>query len=455
MEKAKRSPQERRGAATTARAAALRLLLRIDGGGYSNILIDSLMQSGELPEGERALAAYLVRGVTERRITLDYIIARLASRPLAKTDPDTKNILRLGIYQLAYCDRIPAHAAVNETVALARQSSRGFVNAILRAYQRTVAEGEFPFPEKGGKNKTARYLSVRYSVNEPLCRELLAAYGESRTENMLRAFLEPPPLTLRVNTARTGRDGLCRELEAAGFAAEPTDASPWGIRTSGAGLPACLTGDTPTAFAEDEAAQLAVWVLDPRAGERVLDACAAPGTKSISAALEMEDRGEIVACELHKNRLPLIEKSAARQGVTIIRAVCRDSSAPWEGEKFDCVLCDVPCSGYGAVRRKPEIRYREPAESADLPALQKAILSASAEALRAGGTLVYSTCTVLPRENEEVVGAFLEGNPDFRADPFTLPDGTFAPNGMLTLTPDMPLGTDGFFICRLVTSDIA
>lgn len=186
----------------------------------------------------------------------------------------------------------------------------------------------------------------------------------------------------------------------------------------------------------------------------MLDACAAPGTKSISAALEMEDRGEIVACELHKNRLPLIEKSAARQGVTIIRAVCRDSSAPWEGEKFDCVLCDVPCSGYGAVRRKPEIRYREPAESADLPALQKAILSASAEALRAGGTLVYSTCTVLPRENEEVVGAFLEGNPDFRADPFTLPDGTFAPNGMLTLTPDMPLGTDGFFICRLVKSDI-
>lgn len=129
------------------------MLLRIDGGGYSNILIDSLMQSGELPEGERALAAYLVRGVTERRITLDYIIARLASRPLAKTDPDTKNILRLGIYQLAYCDRIPAHAAVNETVALARQSSRGFVNAILRAYQRTVAEGEFPFPEKGGKKQ--------------------------------------------------------------------------------------------------------------------------------------------------------------------------------------------------------------------------------------------------------------------------------------------------------------
>ena len=415
------------------------MLLRIDGGGYSNILIDSLMQSGELPEGERALAAYLVRGVTERRITLDYIIARLASRPLAKTDPDTKNILRLGIYQLAYCDRIPAHAAVNETVALARQSSRGFVNAILRAYQRTVAEGEFPFPEKGGKNKTARYLSVRYSVNEPLCRELLAAYGESRTENMLRAFLEPPPLTLRVNTARTGRDGLCRELEAAGFAAEPTDASPWGIRTSGAGLPACLTGDTPTAFAEDEAAQLAVWVLDPRAGERVLDACAAPGTKSISAALEMEDRGEIVACELHKNRLPLIEKSAARQGVTIIRAVCRDSSAPWEGEKFDCVLCDVPCSAMGVVKKQPDVLLnRNENDISALKKVQYSILDNAKNYVKRGGLLVYSTCTIFKEENDDNVEEFLKNNKDFEKYPSEF-DGQY-----------LPCDThDGFFIRRL------
>lgn len=436
------------GGKVTARHAALSLLCRIDDGGYSNILIDSMLRDGTLAGDEGALAAYLVRGVTERRITLDYIIARLASRPLAKIDVKTKNILRLGLFQLAFSDRIPPHAAVCETVALAPHDARGFVNAVLRTYQRTVEEGEFPFPEKRGKG--IKYLSVRYSVCEALCRELIAAYGTARTEKMLGAFLEQPPLTLRVNTARCTRDELCRGLEESGFEASPTAASPWGVRVTGAGLPTCLTGDVPTAFAEDEAAQLAVWVLGAMPGERVLDACAAPGTKSISAALEMEGRGEIVACELHESRVGLIVKSAARQGIGIIHAVCRDSTQPPDGEKFDRVLCDVPCSGYGAVRRKPEIRYRAPDESADLPALQGAILAASAEALKPGGVLVYSTCTVLPRENEDVVGAFLAAHPDFRTQPFTLPDGTDAPEGILTLTPDMPLGTDGFFICKMV-----
>ena len=176
------------GGKTTARHAALSLLCRIDGGGYSNILIDSMLRDGTLAGDEGALAAYLVRGVTERRITLDYIIARLASRPLAKIDVKTKNILRLGLFQLAFSDRIPPHAAVCETVALAPHDAHGFVNAVLRTYQRTVEEGEFPFPEKRGKG--IKYLSVRYSVCEALCRELVAAYGTARTEKMLGAFLE-------------------------------------------------------------------------------------------------------------------------------------------------------------------------------------------------------------------------------------------------------------------------
>lgn len=433
----------------TARSAALELLCRIDGGGYSNILIDSLMRDSALTDADRALAAYLVRGVTERRLTVDYVIARISSRPPSKIDTKTKNILRLGIFQLAFSDRIPPHAAVNETVGLAAHEARGFVNAVLRNFQRTMSEGELPMPARRGKG--IKYLSIRYSVCESLCRELVAAYGTARTEAMLGAFLMPPPLTLRTNTTRADRDALCRELTREGFDAVPTAASPWGVRVSGSGLPACLTGDTPTVFAEDEAAQLAVWVLGARPGERVLDACAAPGTKSISAALEMQNSGTVVACELHESRAGLIEKSAARQGVSIIHAVCRDSTVRYgEDEEFDRVLCDVPCSGYGALRRKPEIRYREVEASAELPALQGAILAASAESLKCGGVLVYSTCTVLPRENEDVISAFLAAHTDFERVPFTLPDGTEAPDGMITLTPDMPLGSDGFFICKLI-----
>ena len=451
-ENRKKNPSPR---PVTARAAALRLLLRIEEGGYSSLLVRAALSEERMPDpAERALAERLVMGVTERRITLDYMIGRLSSRPLAKTDPDTRALLRLGIYQLAFCDRIPPHAAVNETVALARPSSRGFVNAILREYQRRTEDAPFPLPDGSEGEKLINSLSVRFSVPEPLCRELVRAYGADRTRAMLEAFSHPAPLTLRVNTLRRSRESLLAELQGQGFDAEPTAASPWGIKIYGGGIPECLEGELPTAFVEDEAAQLAAWTLGARPGDRLLDACAAPGTKSLSAALEMEDRGEIVACELRENRLPLINSSASAQGISIIRTVGRDSSLPYEfspGETpFDRVLCDVPCSGYGTVRRKPEIRYRPVSETADLPDLQLAILSASASALRVGGTLVYSTCTLLPRENSGVVKKFLSANPDFSAQAFTLPDGTDAPDGMLTLSPDMALGCDGFFIAKLV-----
>lgn len=443
--------------AVTPRALALECLRRTDEGGYSNIVTQSLIGAAReagMSDADVSLALLLTMGVIERRLTLDYIIGQCSSRPLADIDARTLRLLRLGIYQLAYCERIPDHAAVNETVAEARREARGFVNAVLREYQRRLAAGTLAEPERpvstGGRTYI-KYLALKYSVNKSVCRELLAAYGAERTEAILGAFLLPPPLTLRVNTKRTTREELLAELAARGYEAESTSVSPWGIKLgAGGGISELMSGERPEAFAEDESAQLAVWVLAPRPGERILDACAAPGTKSISAALEMEDRGEIVACELHESRLSLIERSAARQGISGIRAVCRDSTLPPEGEEpFDRVLCDVPCSGYGAIRRKPEIRYRAVDETDELPGLQGAILEASASALRTGGVLVYSTCTILPRENEEVVSAFLEKHSEFVPDPFTLPDGTEAAEGMLTLTPDMPFGGDGFFICRL------
>ena len=205
-ENRKKNPSPR---PVTARAAALRLLLRIEEGGYSSLLVRAALSEERMPDpAERALAERLVMGVTERRITLDYMIGRLSSRPLAKTDPDTRALLRLGIYQLAFCDRIPPHAAVNETVALARPSSRGFVNAILREYQRRTEDAPFPLPDGSEGEKLINSLSVRFSVPEPLCRELVRAYGADRTRAMLEAFARPAPLTLRVNTLRRSRESL-------------------------------------------------------------------------------------------------------------------------------------------------------------------------------------------------------------------------------------------------------
>lgn len=445
-----RSSKPRRHAPTS-RAAALELLLRIEEGGYSNLLVKSALSPQKMPDpAERALAERLVMGVTERRLTLDYITEKLSSRPLSKTDPRTRILLRLGIYQLAFCDRIPPHAAVNETVSAALPSSRGFVNAIMREYLRRTETSPFPLPEGG----TPRDLSVRFSVSEALCRELISGYGDERARAILEAFLRPAPLTLRVNTLRTSRDALLEKLRGEGFDACPTTVSPWGIKIYGGGVPKEVSSERPSAFVEDEAAQLAARVLGARPGEKILDACAAPGTKSLSAAMEMEDQGEIVACELRENRLPLISRGAEAQGVDIIRPMRRDSAVPYEfspGEPpFDRVLCDVPCSGYGTIRRKPEIRYRPPRETAELPELQLKILSASAKALRVGGTLVYSTCTLLPRENAQVIKKFLYDTPGFSAEAFTLPDGTYAPEGQLTLSPDMPPECDGFFIAKLV-----
>lgn len=438
-----------------ARAAALELLLRIENGGYSNLLVKSALSPEKMPSAaERALAERLVMGVTERKLTLDYIIGSISTRQLSKIDPDALMLLRLGIYQLAYCDRIPAHAAVNETVAAARPSQRGFINAIMRKYIAKTEHAPFPLPDGGEGKELYRSLSVRFSVSESLCRELCAAYGVGRTRAILDAFSSPAPLTLRVNTLRDTREGLTEALRREGFDAEPTSASPWGVKLSGGGIPDCVSAQRPNAFVEDEASQLAAWVLGARPGEKILDACAAPGTKSLSAAMEMENSGKIIACELRENRLPLISRGADAQGVSIIRPLRHDSSLPYEfapGEPpFDRVLCDVPCSGYGTLRRKPEIRYRPVEETEGLPALQLAILTAASQALRVGGTLVYSTCTLLPRENSDVVAQFLANNTGFSAEAFTLPDGADAPDGTLTLFPDILSGCDGFFIAKLV-----
>ncbi len=427
------------------RRLALDVLLKMsfDGGdgGYSNILTDAAVKRTGIEGADRALMNRLVCGVAERYLTLEYVASRLTDRNVRKLDRDVLLTIMLGIYQLAYADKIPTHAAVNETVALARPSCRGFVNAVLREYIRRGSEIEIP-----RKNEIS-FLSIKYSVNGDLVRALISDFGSERTARLLASFERENRLTLRVNTERISRDELASRLAERGISAEKTRFSPFGLRLApGAGLPGEI--DEGLCFVQDEASQICVCALAPAPGNAMLDVCSCPGTKTFSSALMMQNKGEIVACDLHASKLPLIERGAKKLGINVIKTRERDSSircAEFDG-RFDRVLCDVPCSGFGVISKKPEIRYRSPNATSSLPQTQRAILESASRALAVGSCLVYSTCTLLKRENEDVVADFLARHENFSLTPFTV--GELSCDGQITLTPDVH-GADGFFIAKL------
>ena len=421
------------------RRAALDILMRMEkeeGEGYSNRLIDSAISKHSFEGADRALLSQIVSGVTERRITLDYIIQKFSKAPLSKLDRDALCLLRMGIYQLRYLDRIPSHAAVNETVNLARSRSRGFINAILRSYLRT---DEIKFPEKPADLR----LSITYSAPRELCERFISLFGVEKAESILASYLEAPALTLRTNALKITRDELIEALRSEGFECETTTVSPYGIRIQGSGLPRAISEGL--CYVQDEASQISSLVLDPHEGDRLLDACACPGGKSFSAAMLMKNKGSITSCDLHASKLPLISSGAERLGISIIKTEERDSSIP-TGNKYSKIICDVPCSGLGVAAKKTEIKYRPLEKNAELPPLQYKILCAVAESLEPHGTLVYSTCTILPEENENIVEKFLSEHKDFEAVPFKVGEHD-APAGMLTLYPCTE--HDGFFISKI------
>ena len=426
----------------TARQTAQRILIKTENSkGYSNISLDHALEGSGLSAPDKALTSALVYGVIERRITLDYIISKLSSRDIKNIDKETLTALRLGIYQLRFMDRIPPHAAINETVSLCSRKSSGFVNAILRSYTRLTSGVELPRREED----TVRYISVAYSVCEALAEKLLSIFGLERTERLLEASFEAPKTTLRVNTLKISRDELMSRLDGA----EPTEISPVGIKVSGA-VRELYGFDDGLFFVQDEASQICVGALGAQPGELMVDACSCPGSKSFGAAIDMKNNGEVRSFDLHQSKLSLISGGAARLGVDII------STAAWDARNFieeldgaaDRVLCDVPCSGFGVIAKKPELRYKDPKESAPLPDIQLAILKNCSRYVKAGGVLIYSTCTIFPEENEENIKRFLDAAPDFELDGFTF-GALEQKKETLSLYPDIH-HTDGFFVARMV-----
>jgi 16S rRNA (cytosine967-C5)-methyltransferase len=423
------------------RRIALDLLSGCAAGRYSNLALDAAIKKHSLIPADRGLLTLLVMGVIEKQITLDYYIDKLSALPPGKIEPEIRTILRLGLYQLIFTDRIPDHAAVSETVSLAPRRASGFVNALLRRFLRE--RDNIALPPRDGN--FPEYLSVKYSFPAGLCKRFVGIFGPGRTESLLSAFDKTPGLTLRVNTLRTTREGLLAKFAESGITAAPTDLSPDGVCLDTA-PPALLPGfEEGLFFVQDEASQLSVRALGAHPGMTVIDACAAPGSKSFGIALAMQNTGRVLSFDLHESRLPLIDSGADKLGIEIIETTPGDASLPDPAlfVSADRVLCDVPCSGYGVMAKKPEIRYKNPADVAGLPEVQYAILDNCSKYLKPGGLLVYSTCTILPVENEEVVGRFLAGYPDFHLSPFTA--GALSSDGMITLYPDTH-HTDGFFI---------
>lgn len=420
---------------------------------YSNIAVDNAISREGLDGKDSRLLSALVYGVIERRITLDFIIDGLSSLPPSKIERTTRNILRMGLYQLIFLDRIPPHAAVSESVSLCNKRSRGFVNALLRGFERKRTgdlAASFGFPKK--EDDPISYLSVTYSYPVALCRRFCEIFGLEKAEEILRAWEATAPTTLRVNPLRTTRDQLLAALKERGIDAAPTPHAATGIRTFGAS-PAELGLLDGLCFVQDEASQICTAALGAKRGETVIDMCACPGSKSFGAALDMNNEGRVMSFDLHENKLSLITKSARTLGISIIETAARDGRTfdPSLAGVADRVICDVPCSGFGVVAKKPEIRYKDPTESAALPDIQLAILQNAVRYLKAGGTLVYSTCTLLPEENEENVARFLATTPCMTPCDFTVGEIS-SRDGMLTLLPSEH-GTDGFFIAKFTRKE--
>lgn len=404
-----------------------------------------LAHHGPEDRRDRALAMRIVSGVLQNEAYLDYISASYA-RDFARLQPTVRDILRISAYQILFLDRVPDRAAVSEGVELSKEyapHAAGAVNAILR---RIAEGGKAPEVHAGSREEA---LSLRFSHPLWLVRELTAEYGGQVCEEILRADNSIPPLTAQVNTLKTSAEELRASLARSGVTVEACPYFDDALYLWDIGSVEELAEFREGLFyVQDPSARFAVRACGVEPGSRVLDVCAAPGGKSFAAAIAMGDRGEILACDIHEKKTALIKKGAERLGISIIRVGAGDARASKPGmERWaDVVLCDVPCSGFGVIRKKPEIRYKDPGELERLPEIQLEILRSSAEYVKPGGKLVYSTCTILRRENEDVVNAFLRTREDFEKLPFTLP-APFGPcDGARTILP-CEGGTDGFFIC--------
>jgi len=422
---------------------------------HADELIDRELSRGSLCGPDRGLYSQLVFGLLRCQGTVDHYLEQLLNKPLERLEEPLRQMLRLGLYQLHFLDRIPAHAAVHEAVELAKlvlPRASGFVNGVLRNYLRK--KESLTLPDR--TRDSIGHLAAAHSVPRWLLEQWQEQLPKEELEPLAAASSQEPPLTIRANTLRITRGELMELFSAAGISGELCRYSPEGIRLNGHPSVTGLPGFNEGFFVvQDEASQLISHLLAPLPGQRVLDACAAPGGKTLHLAQLMENRGSILATDLTERKLLLVRESAERLGITIVKTAVADASSPdyLKGMQFDRILLDAPCSGLGVIRRNPEAKWRLQQSDFDrFAARQRRLLARVSTLLAAGGSMVYATCSTSPQEDEAVLMDFLSHNQQFVVEKgLPAPEWISAlqtTEGILRLWPHRH-NTDGFFAARI------
>ncbi len=431
----------------SARMIVCELLEKLEKSAYSNLALDGVLQSSDVSARDKAFISRLFYGVIERKATLDYIISLYISKPIQKLDAVILETLRMGIYQLLYMDSVPDNAAVNESVELVKQlgkkSAAPFVNAVLRSFIRD--DKKFALP----KDRLQKFC-VEYSCSADLAKKLIDQYGEDKASEFLKRSLEPHKLYLRVNNTKTDRNSLIADFSKTGVSVKKCplldnclEAEPFGSVENNELFKKGYY------HVQDLSSQLCCAALEPKKGEKILDICSAPGGKAFTITEITGDECELYACELHDKRVKLIKNGAGRLGLKSIKALQNDAKVYNESfPKFDKILCDVPCSGTGVIRSKPEIKYADLKKFEGLPMIQYDILNTASKYLKVGGELVYSTCTVLKEENELVIDRFLKENKDFEGVSFLTDIGTPFGGYKASIIAES-FDCEGFFISKI------
>lgn len=416
-----------------ARKTALKALLKVRNSAYSNITLNNLLNEDELIGADRALATAIFYGVLDRTITLDYVLSQHIKTPIKRVEPTALEVLRCALYQIMYMDNIPNSAAVNEAVKIIKSSKfkhlSGFVNGVLRNVLRTA----IALPS----GNDVKSLSIKYSCPKWIINSFISDYGLENAINLLEASLQSPPLTLRINTLKTTAEKLLTILVNNNVTAEKIDFDGALKIVGGIDLSNSQSYKDGLFHIQDLASQTAVSIFNPGENESVLDICAAPGGKTFTMAQYMNNTGKIVACDLYDSRVELIKQGAERLGICNITAIQNDAKIFNDDlGLFDAVLCDVPCSGLGVIRRKPEIKYKDLSEYTDITKIQTQILETAVMYLKQNGRILYSTCTLRKSENDEVINGFLDKHSDYKL------------KYQHTFMPHID-GTDGFY-CALL-----
>ena len=400
---------------------------------YSNITLDAVLNKNEASSASFVRA--LVYGVLERKITLDYYLSKFLSQPIKKLNPGVLTLLRLGAYQILYMDKVPVSAAVNESVKLSRKIKCGYASGLINSVLRKIATENIEYVKTDNKIYD---LSIEYSCPENLVSQFINDYGYTYTEKILKASIGSVPIFIRVNTLKISPEELIEKFEKEGIIAKKCEGMVASLEiVSGNSIFQSDCYKKGLFHAQDIASQRCVETLAPQNGDIIFDMCAAPGGKSFTMAQIMKNKGEIYSFDLYDHKVKLINDGAKRLGISIINARISDSSVyNSELPKADKILCDVPCAGLGVIRRKPEIKYKDFAFVDKLCELQYNILNNASLYLKNKGILMYSTCSLSKKENEDVCNRFLAEHKDFR-------DG-----GMVTVEPH--LNSDGFFYAKLI-----